>query len=61
MDIKEFKQIHEYINSCLFENDDEIIHLIYDLKSDLELIKEKLKINETALNIDVINDTTSGN
>ena len=60
MDIKEFKQIHEYINSCLFENDDEIIHLIYDLKYDLELIKDKLKIKEPILDIDIIDDTTSG-
>ena len=60
MDIKEFKQIHEYINSCLFENDDEIIHLIYDLKYDLELIKDKLKITEPILDIDIIDDTTSG-
>ena len=60
MDIKEFKQIHEYINSCLFENDDEIIHLIYDLKYDLELIKEKLKITEPILDIDIIDDKTSG-
>ena len=60
MDIKEFKQIHEYINSCLFENNDEIIHLIYDLKYDLELIKEKLKITEPILDIDIIDDKTSG-
>ena len=60
MDIKEFKQIHEYINSCLFENDDELVHLIYDLKYDLELIKEKLKITEPILDIDIIDDKTSG-
>ena len=60
MDIKEFKQIHEYINSCIENNNEELISLLNDLKYDLELIKDKLKTTEPILDLDVIDDTTSG-
>lgn len=56
MDIKEFKQLHEYINLCIDENNEELITLLNDLKYDLYLIKEKLHIVDQ--NID---DRISGN
>lgn len=46
MDIKEFKQIHEYINLCIDENNEELINLINDIKYDLYLIKESLHIED---------------
>lgn len=56
MDIKEFKQLHEYINLCIDENNEELITLLNNLKYDLYLIKEKLHIEDK--NID---DRISGN
>ena len=56
MNIKEFKQLHEYINSCIDENNEELISLLNNLSYDLYLIKEKLHIVDQ--NID---DRISGN
>ena len=56
MDIKEFIQIHEYINSCVDDNNEELISILNDLRYDLFLIKEKLHIKNE--NID---DRISGN
>ena len=56
MDIKEFKQLHEYINSCIDENNEELISILNNLRYDLYLIKEKLHIEDQ--NID---DRISGN
>ena len=55
MDIKEFKELHEYINSCIDENNEELISLLNNIKYDLFLIKEKLHID------DYIDDRISGN
>ena len=55
MDIKEFIHLHEYINSCIEENNDEIISILNDIKCDLLLIKEKLHIKDE-INDDRIND-----
>ena len=56
MDIKEFKQIHEYINSCIDKNSEELISELNDIKYDLLLIKEKLHIKD-----EYIDDRMSGN
>ena len=58
MDIKEFIQIHEYINSCLCEKDEELISIIEDIRYELFLIKNKLKIKDETISY---NDTISGN
>ena len=59
MDIKEFKQLHEYINSCIDENNEELITLLNDLRYDLYLIKEKLHIKDELINLE--DDIISGN
>lgn len=55
MDIKEFKELHEYINSCIDENNEELISLLNNIKYDLFLIKEKLHIED-----ECIDDRISG-
>lgn len=59
MDIKEFEQLHEYINSCIDENNEELISLLNDLRYDLYLIKEKLHIKDELMELD--DDKISGN
>ena len=46
MDIKEFIHLHEYINSYIDEDKDEIISILNDVKYDLLLIKETLHIDD---------------
>lgn len=58
MDIKEFKELHEYINSCINDNDEELISELNDIKYDLFLIKEKLHIKDEAIELD--DDRISG-
>ena len=56
MEIDEFIQIHEYINDCIDDNNEELISLLNNIKYDLFLIKEKLHIED-----EYIDDRISGN